>query len=212
MFPTIRSAILDALAVLIPVECAGCARPDRGLCDNCRSHLRPVLTYTTLGDGTPLRSALQYEGVVRRVILAFKEQGRTDVARALAQPLAAALASAAREEQPLIVTVPSSRSGYRRRGFDPVAVLVRRAGYRPSRVLIAARPTRAQKLLDVAERAENRIGSLRARRDLHGQFFVLVDDVVTTGATVVEAVRAIRESGGTVVSAVALASTPKILR
>ena len=167
-------------------------------------------TPRTTAGGLPVVTALRYEGVVRRVILALKEQERLDVAGHLAAPLAAAIAAAAVRRAEL-VPVPTSRAAYRRRGFDPVALLLRRAGFRSARVLRHARSTGRQKSLGVAERAANLRGALAARRPLHGRSFVLVDDVLTTGATLDEAARAIRAAGGSVELAVALAFTPRLL-
>jgi ComF family protein len=211
MLQALRTAVLDALALLVPVDCAGCGAPDRALCDDCDAQLTATVTWSTLPDGTPMHSALRYEGVSRRVILALKEQGRTDVANALARPLGVVLAAVVGKDH-ILVTVPPSRAGFARRGFDPVALLLRRAGYRGQPILRSVRRTRQQKLLDATSRVENVGGSLRARRDVSNQRFVLVDDVVTTGATVMEASRAIRQAGGTVVAVVSLASTPKLLR
>jgi ComF family protein len=211
MLRALRTAALDALALLIPVDCAGCGIPDRALCDECASRLTATVTWSTLPDGTPIHSALRYEGVARRVILALKEQGRTDVATALSRPLAAVLAAVVGEDH-ILVTVPPSRAGFARRGFDPVTLLMRRAGYRARPMLRSVRRTRQQKSLDASSRVENVGGSLRARRDVSDQRCVIVDDVVTTGATVNEASRAIRQAGGTVVAVVSLASTPKLLR
>jgi predicted amidophosphoribosyltransferase len=77
-------------------------------------------------------------------------------------------------------------------------------------VLVPTRRHEKQKLLDRSAREQNLAGWLRARHPLTGQQFIVVDDVITTGSTLAEAVRAIREGGGEVVSAVALASTPKL--
>ena len=209
MLAAIRSALLDAAALLVPVRCAGCGSADRGLCDSCAGQLRPVVRATALADGTPAFTALDYDGVVRRVILSFKEQNRTDAARPLAAALAAAIAHAVTPGVEL-AAVPTSRSAWRRRGYDPVALLLRRAAYRPVSVLAVARGTSAQKTLSVAERAANRHGSLRAVRPLTGRSFLLVDDVLTTGATLVEAARAVRAAGGTVTAVVAVAYTPRL--
>jgi ComF family protein len=207
----IRIALRETLALLFPVDCAGCGIPDLALCDDCEGQLLATVTWSSLVDGTPLHSALRYEGVARRVILALKEQGRTDVAATLARPLVSVLAKVVGEEHSL-VTVPPSAAGLRRRGYDPLALILRKAGYRAQPVLVGVRTTRQQKLLDAAGRAENRKASLRARRNLAGEQFVLVDDVVTTGATVAEAVRALREAEGKVVAVVTLASTPRLVR
>ncbi|HEY8913318.1 ComF family protein [Lacisediminihabitans sp.] len=202
-------AALDAWSVLLPVSCAGCGADDRGLCLGCRAALEPLPRGIRLADGTTVTSALRYDGLVRRAILAFKEQGRTDVARALARPLAAAITAAVHGPVEL-VAVPSSRGSYRRRGFDPVAVLVRRTGLGPpARVLAPSAARTEQKSLGREDRARNLPGSMRATMPLSGRRFVLIDDVLTTGATITEAARALRAAGAEVVSAATLADTPK---
>jgi ComF family protein len=205
---TWRDALLDAWAVLMPVECAGCGAPDRALCPACAASILPVPTPRVTAGGLRVVSALRYEGAVRRVILALKEQHRTDVAAALATPLAAVLAASAPVE---LAPVPTSRAAYRRRGYDPVVLLLRGAALRPSRVLAHARSTSRQKALGAHERAANLRGAFVARAPLAGRSFVLVDDVLTTGATLDEAARAIRAAGGEVVGAATLAFTPRLL-
>ena len=106
--------------------------------------------------------------------------------------------------------MPSTRAAYRRRGYDPVALLVARAGGHPVRLLRHTRVHEAQKSLGQAERSRNLVGSLAARRRGPGSL-VVVDDIMTTGATLTEAVRAIRAAGGRVAAAVTLAFTERIL-
>jgi ComF family protein len=208
---TLLDALLDAWALVLPVDCAGCGARDRSLCAGCSEALAPRPDERRLVDGTPVVSALDYDGVVRRAILAFKEQGRTDVARRLAVPLAAAMAEAkaAAGVGVEILPVPTSPAAYRRRGYDPVALLVRRAGLRPVRELATTRRAAQQKKLAAVERSGNREGYLRAVRALDGRQFLLVDDVLTTGSTLVEASRAVRAGGGQVVAAATLAYTHK---
>jgi len=205
----IRQAVLDALAVLSPVDCAGCGSPDRSLCDDCRVELDAAVTPRTLADGSTVFTALRYEGVVRRTVLALKESGRTDVVGPLSVPLAAALSRVA---QPGVefLAVPTTSAAWRRRGYDPVRLLARRAGVRHTRVLRRARQTASQKTLGAADRAINIQGSMVSRTSLNGRRFVLIDDVVTTGATLAEASRAITSAGGEVVGQAALAFTPRI--
>jgi ComF family protein len=207
----VRDALLDALALLLPVECSGCGSADRSLCAQCRAALDPEPTPRVTPGGVPVVTALRYEGRVRGVILALKEQGRTDAATALSAPLAAAIGRATAARAVELAPVPTSRAAYRRRGYDPVLLLMRRAGLRPARVLEPARRTSRQKLLGAAERAENVAGALRARRSLEGRRFVVVDDILTTGATIEEAVRAITAGGGQVLGAATMAFTPRLL-
>ncbi|GAB3133563.1 ComF family protein [Marisediminicola antarctica] len=206
----LRSSLLDAWSVVAPVECAGCGLADRALCEQCRAQLEPSIFTTEIGS-LETTSALRYEGAARLVIVAMKEQGRTDVAGPLAAALSAALTAALGGSVGSIelVTVPGSRAAYRRRGYEPVALLLRRAGApRASRVLTRVRATEHQKTLGRAARGANLAGSLGVSQSLGGRRFLLVDDVATTGATLLEASRAIRAGGGIVTGAVTLAVTP----
>ncbi len=206
----ITDVLLDALAVLLPVACAGCGRDDRTLCDACRVLLEAGRHRRMLADGTSVVAALRYDGAVRRVVLAFKEEGRTDVARALATPLATAIGVAATGTVQL-VAMPVGREAYRRRGYDPVRLMLRKGGFGPPvAALLDVRRRDEQKALGRQARAANLEGTMTARGDLRGGRFLLVDDVVTTGATLLEAARAIRDGGGEVVGAAVLAATPRL--
>lgn len=120
----------------------------------------------------------------------------------------------------VLVAVPSTRAARRRRGIDPVAAILRRAGLRAglpgplphppwsAPLTIAAGPE--QKSLTAAERAANPIGRMRASPGLAGARVVLVDDILTTGATLTEAARAIRAVGGEVCGAIVVAATPRL--
>lgn len=204
-----RDALLDAWALIMPVECAGCGEPDRSLCEGCSASLEPLPATRVTPGGVTVVTALRYELVVRRVILAFKEQSRTDAAAHLAPALAAALHAVAGPHVEL-APVPTSRAAFRRRGYDPVRLVLRRAGRRSARVLRSSRLMSAQKTLGVAERAANLRDAFVARGGLRGRRFVLVDDVLTTGATLDEAARAISAAGGTVVGAATIAFTPRL--
>jgi predicted amidophosphoribosyltransferase len=207
----VREWLLDALALVLPAECAACGADGRELCAGCRARLVPEIVRTTVPDGpagaVPVHAGAPYRELVRRVVLACK-RGRTGLAGPLAELLAAALAEAAPEPGVELCAVPSTRAAYRRRGFDPARLVLARAGRHDARVLRPARPHRVQKGLGREERRANLRGVHRARGRLDGRRFLLVDDVVTTGATIAEAARAIREAGGEVVGAVAVAATP----
>ncbi len=215
LLDAVLGALLDAWATLMPVDCVGCGVDDRVVCAGCATQLQAQLRLNRLGDGTPVLSALVYRGIVQQAILAFKEHGRTDAARSLSVPLAVALetvlggAGVGTGPAVELALIPTSRKAYRRRGYDPIALVMRRTGYRPTRgIFVPARGHNPQKRLGRVERSMNLAGRLRVRRLLHGRRFVLVDDVLTTGSTLLEASRTIRAAGGEVVSAVTLAYTP----
>lgn len=204
------SRLRDAVAVVFPVECAGCGADGAVVCDACAARLVPVVTPRVVA-GITVYTALRYEGIPRRVILALKEEGRTDLTRRLAGPLAAAII-AAHEGAPraVVVPVPSSRAAFRRRGFEPVRLLLRRAGVPGVRGLRVRRGSE-QKQLGARERGINRAGAMVGSGALAGREVILVDDILTSGATLTEAIRAAEAAGAHVVGAATLAFTPKLL-
>jgi predicted amidophosphoribosyltransferase len=205
---TVRAALADALALLIPVACAGCDDPDVSLCEACARQLRPHATRHRVG--IDVWSGLPFDGVPARVVRALQEDGRTALARDLAPALRAAIEAAADgSSRPVaVVPIPTSRAAYRRRGYRVVELVARRAGLRTERLLIPSRATADQRGLGREERRRNVAGSLRGR-SAQGRAVVLIDDVVTTGATLEEAVRALRAAGADVVGAATIAATPR---
>lgn len=201
----------EAASVLWPVECAGCGAPDAAVCAACRALLLGGPVHERL-DGLPLVAAAGYDGAVRALVIACKEQGAAAQARALGAGLAAAVEAL---PDAGLVRVPSSREGMRRRGFDPVALIVRAAGMRcvALRRTGSADPAGSQKQRTADERKAAVSGSLRlpprAARVLAGRTAVVVDDVVTSGATVREAIRALRSAGVEPVGVAAVARTPR---
>ena len=155
---------------------------------------------------------------MRRVLLAFKNQHRTDQARPLSLALLSALrmaldaprAAGGADGGPVqIVAVPTSKRAFRTRGYHPVSLVLRAAGVGHARVLRVAKETTSQKLLGAQQRATNVQGAFIATRWLGATNVIIVDDVLTTGATIDEAVRAISAAGGTVISAVTIGFTPR---
>ncbi|AYF97158.1 ComF family protein [Protaetiibacter intestinalis] len=206
----VREALLDALALVLPTACVGCGRPDRTLCAGCRRRVAPAPIATTAPGGLRVIAGAPYRDTVQRVVLAAKD-GRTSLAVPLAPLLLAALAHAAPDASVELCPVPSTRAALRRRGYDPVIVAMRAAGLRPARLLRPARAHAVQKGLGRTERAANLRGVHRARSRLDGRRILLVDDVVTTGATLAEAARALRAAGAEVLGAVTIAATPRRL-
>lgn len=206
----IRASLADALVLLLPVVCAGCGEPDAVLCEPCTAALAPRVQRRWIdapGGALVVWSGLRFEGVPARVVRALKEDGATPLARRLAPALAAA---AARLDAPdaVYVPLPTSRASFRRRGFRVPDLIAGRAGLRVERLLQPARRTRDQRGLDRGDRRRNVAHSLSAR-DAAARRVIVVDDVVTTGASLGEAVRALRAAGAEVVGAVTVAATPK---
>ncbi|MFI9273571.1 ComF family protein [Kitasatospora sp. NPDC052896] len=224
------------LDLLLPTDCAGCGASGGQLCADCR-HLLGTLRGRPLGPrpvppGLPVpHSAGWYADPVRRLLLAHKERGALPLAGPLGAVLARAVRSAvtpavtpaAGADLPgplLLVPMPSTRRAVRARGHDATLRLARAAARElgrtglPCRVAPVLRPTRRiadQSGLGAAERRRNLHGALtvptRLRSRLAGLRPVLVDDLVTTGATLAEAARALGAAGAPPLAAATVAAT-----
>ncbi len=183
----------------------------------------------------PTWAATTYDGVARDVLLAHKERGRLGLVGVLGAALAGSVEAAvdgagSRETSPagalvVLVPVPSSRSATRARGHDPMLRTARRAAAelrargRPARVarpLVLDRAVRDQAGLGATERSANVSGAhrVRARRLPRGAapaLVVVVDDLVTTGASLTEAARALSAAGVRPCAAAVIAATVRRL-
>lgn len=182
--------------------------------------------------GLPLTfSAGRYEGALSRTVSAYKDDGRRDCQAVLGGLLAVSL-QAVLAQPPLaqrlgsgagpviVVPVPTSRAARRRRGDAPLEALARAAcaGFAQAEVrpVAALRPRRRvedQAGLSAARRAVNLEHSMQVRGRCEllvaGSACVLVDDVLTTGATLVEAARALRAGGARDVMAATICATQR---
>ena len=198
----------EIAAFLLAATCGGCDEPGTLLCPRCTQALRPHPQSGTTPRGMIVRAALPFDGAAAQCIRRLKGEGQTLLARPLGAALATVLAPVVNPTT-WIVPVPTTRSAFRRRGYHVPELLIRRARFEPQRLLSLVGRTTDQRGLDVRARETNVRGVMRARRPGAGAEAVLVDDVVTTGATLDEAARALGSAGFRVVAAVALAATPR---
>lgn len=221
------AAVLRALLELVyPPRCAACGAPvdAEPFCPVCAEAVDPVppgcgrcglpgpLARCGACDVAPpafdaVRAAALFGGPLADAIHRLKYGNRP----ALARPLGAWLASrVALPPEAAVVSVPLGRARRIARGYDQAALLadrLARAAGRPRlrTVLARIRETPPQVGRTRAERARNVAGAFRATAAARGRDLVLVDDVVTTGATANAAAEALRRAGARAVIVVALA-------
>lgn len=191
---------------IAPPWCRCCGTPLRidGLCGPCRQR-RPRFAYA--------RAAARYEGLVREAIHALKFGGRRGLAGPLGDLLAGLGPSALPGAAPdLLVPVPLHRRRERERGYNQALLLSRRLGLAwgvavATDVLVRQGATIPQVDLDAPARRRNVRGAFAVARPeaILGRHVVLVDDVLTTGATAGECARSLSRAGAAVVGVLTVA-------
>lgn len=226
--PGVDPTLLDLGADLIlGARCPGCGLSRLGLCDTCLAAVRAgvVEPIRRPVPGFPVTVvAGEYRDVLQRVILAAKERRALGLLPVLADCAARAAAGlllhAGGPTLPvLVVPVPSAAARVRERGLDVTWSLgrgvcrrLRRAGVPAltAPLLTQSRVPLDQAGLGVTARAANVAGAFALRPGRRGGGpVVILDDVVTTGATLAEAARACRAGGVPVLGGIAVAGTQK---
>lgn len=223
------SVLAAAGDLVLPGTCAGCGRPGRAVCLDCRRalchlavpHLGPVAPHPVPPGWPGCHATLRYEGVAARLARAFKDEDRRDLADVLARLLADAVRRAASQGgapgEILVVPVPSSPAAIRRRGDRPMLVLAGRAarllgaGAAVEPGLRVRRGTADQAGLGRAARLANLDGAMTTPRPhrVRRRHVVLVDDVLTSGATLTEGRRALLAAGAARVDLAVVMVTPR---
>lgn len=222
----------SAVDLFLGGVCVGCARPGPVLCLGCLVPLQqlPYVAWPTpRPQALPLPYAVTaYEGSAQAAVIAHKEQAVLTLAKPLGAALALSVMATVAHARPslpegsriLLVPPPTSARQVRARGHDPLLRIVRsctrslRASGVPSEagpVLARVRDVADQSGLSATGRAANLEDAFavpsRRRRRLFGRAVVVVDDVLTTGATASEVARALAGSGADVLGVAVVAAT-----
>jgi ComF family protein len=227
--------MLAALSeVLFPEKCPACdaiTGGRLGMCESCAASLYPLggacprCALPQEGVGVICRRCVKLPPPFARAVAPWRYGGELAIALRrlkfggpagagrleLARPLASLLRSAWPPEGDVVVPVPLHPRRLRTRGFGQAQVLAEAAralfGGPPidATALVRVRATEEQARLKRVARRTNVVGAFAAALRVNGRRVVLVDDVVTTGATAAACARALRAAGATDVTVVALA-------
>lgn len=218
------STILD---VIIPHACAGCDRADTDLCEDCRALFSHTYTRGIQARGSPTCYACgYYKGYIRQAILAWKDHGAQECDTFFAQAVVATMMRAKETEifhtKLCIVPVPSAKKSIQQRGRWHTYVLAQRVrhcllqqGFDACVMRALTMKKSAGKAVEM-QSAKNRkrrantaiqIRSQRVKQALRGceHSVIILDDIVTTGATLRRCVDVLCDAGAQRIFAVALA-------
>ncbi len=213
--------------VVVPVVCPGCGRADVRWCDDCEAPWWEAPFRSESGAGRldvpgrapiPVWSIAPLVGPVSLMVGAWKDGARRDMDRFFGEAMTRAVAHLAPALAPvtIVVPVPARSSSTRRRGIDLPAVLARAAASglagegRAAPVVPCLRNAGAEsRRLGVRGRWTGAAAGIRASSVPGGQTALLVDDVVTSGASLARSCRALERVGVAVAAAVTLAATPR---
>lgn len=202
-------SFLKSLGELIfPTRCLGCGALGLEICSHCRRFWQPRIyrTHSRNKPLFPIYSAIPYSPVAGKVLFAAKENGIQQADELILGALSHSLSLCLQEQGVgFLVPIPSRKSVARLRGRQFISELTHEIGSNAKvptfDVLMHTRSVKDQSQLDAKHRAQNLAGALISLRHLSGRA-IIVDDLVTTGATLHEAARALRDKGIEVSAAV----------
>ena len=210
------------LDLIYPPKCAFCRKligtGHEGLCPECTEKL-PRLSGTDakslLEDGTLCYSALRYDQMVRDSFLRYKFYGSVSYADTYSRLMAECLKETAAGID-IVTWVPLSRKRKRKRGYDQAELLANGTslllGLDCKGILYKNKETKAQSLTKSRnERKSNIKGAytLRKEADIKGKMIIIVDDIITTGATLSECCAVLKKAGAASVTAATFAKAAR---
>ena len=213
----LNTILLFCLELFFPPRCIFCGRtvaPGTKICSGCAAEVLPLNAVRCMNlpaAGKNIRCAVlyPYEGRVRRSVIRFKFYGEKKYADFYAEKLAELLRKGPVPARFDVVTaVPVSRERKEARGYNQSELLARRLARELSACLVKIRDNPEQHLLSRPDRLKNVKGVYRALRpQARGKRILLVDDIVTTGSTLLECAEVLFEGGAEAVDCAAVAQS-----
>ena len=195
--------------LLFPSRCAICDRSGKNLCEACRN-LILVEPKEFLVAGIPVFTVTNYSNETSKLLVALKDKGQSALVIELAQLLRPVIENLPfSETASYIVPAPSRPENFSKRGFHPTLLLAQALAPQNQalQVLNCLRFSRSvmdQVGLSARQRLDNLHMSMSLNQPVAGRVCYILDDVVTTGATVSEAKRVLTLGGATVAGALTL--------
>ncbi|MFM9141484.1 MAG: ComF family protein [Actinomycetota bacterium] len=172
-----------------------------------------------MGENFPIASSLSYGEVTGKLLILAKENGLVSAQKFFANALVTSINHFKIEYPITIVPIPSQRKSVRRRGFDSMKEIAKfilqdpdlKTDIELEEALKITRPVSDQSSLSEEERYRNLDKALRVNNARTSKAILVIDDVITTGSTLREAIRALKERNLTVIGAATACATQRRL-
>ena len=193
----LTSSLVD---LIFPSRCAVCDRPGKNLCLDCKNMLW-IEPREFLLSGLAIYTVTKYSDETSKLLVSLKDKGQFALVAELAQMLRPVIENLpASESIRYLVPAPSSPHNFSKRGFHPMlllaqAVVSKFPSFSVLNCLRFSRRVKDQVGLTEPERLANLSFSMELNQSVSGRVCYLLDDVVTTGATALEAARVLRVGG-----------------
>ena len=214
-----RKSLYPFLDLIYPKRCPGCHKPAVSICESCKIFWeKPPISIKLNKNSVSVLSVFsvaQYRNEVRAILLAYKEDGEREAGKVLTEALLQARRGIINHSVCVFVPIPSNPKSVRRRGRDFMLDLCNQvaiqSGDKVLSIMKVKRDVQDQSKLNERERSQNLVGAFDCtpkNLKLLVKFpIILVDDLLTTGATLREAQRALRQRGVIPIGAITAAHT-----
>lgn len=205
----VKPGLID---IIFPSRCAVCDATGVNLCEGCSGLLEPRPHRFQRGPISGI-AATTYSNEISKLLVAFKDKGQFALVRELTDLMSPLIREIEQSFYPVyLVPVPSRSQNYSRRGFTPSLLLAKALANKASQATVmhclALSPeVKDQVGLSANERIGNLAGSMSLNQIVEGKICYVVDDVVTTGASVSEAWRALSVAGAVVLGALVISES-----
>ena len=212
----LASAWHRTVEIILPARCVGCGTAGTYLCGRCVQSATHALPRAGNAAGALdwVKAPFAYVGVARTAVHRLKYGGLRAIAPLMAGPMARALDPVRHVDA--LVPVPLHPKRLRERGYNQAALLTKEVALLTGLAVnerLLSRATQSRHQVDAPSRAAriaNVAGAFEASHDVQGLDILLVDDVITTGATLSAAARALRQRGAREVHALTFASDARV--
>ncbi len=207
------------ISLIFPTRCPVCSEvifPHEDFCGKCRGEITPYTSKNSISGANSFTAAFEYNGKISPAIILLKQGVKGNAVYALGKALAKSLENNGISQKiDVIIPVPLYKSDKRQRGFNQAELIAKEVG-RQLKIDVSAdtvekiRKTKAQKTLTQKERKVNLKDAFEVKfpEKIKGKRVLLIDDVCTTGSTLSNISRILRNSGAAEIHCAVCCKTP----